>query len=161
MTTYWNITMSTTRTLCVVLMDLMHVWMILSFVFCLTHLMAFLSIHKGEGVLTPLSEIGAGLMRSTRPLRASQALRAHGGAQAKDVRAHYHQLHSHVLENILCQIRISRPRTIDASFLDPQQFEKFREKIPTHSLLQLNAESRNTVRSVPAENRPDCNVCHD
>ncbi len=76
-----------------VLMDLMHVWMILSFVFCFTHLMGFLSIQMcflqcyrtkhwmynsvwqgWRSFVTPLSERGADLMRSTKPLRASHEI---------------------------------------------------------------------------------------
>ena len=61
-----------------------------------------------------------------------RARRGQGTAQG-DLRAHYQQLHSNILDNILCQTRNrfqDHEKLLFLSLLDPQHFQTYRRKFP-------------------------------
>ena len=57
-----------------------------------------------------------------------------------DLRTYYQQLHSNILDNILCQIRNrfqDHEKCMFISLLDPQHFQTYRKKIPQTAFSSL------------------------
>ncbi|KAK0145579.1 hypothetical protein N1851_015533 [Merluccius polli] len=89
--------------------------------FCLARVKEFCdTIERARGRFDEIYEATA---------RISSAPSARRGPAKGDVRAHYHQLHSNVLDNILCQIwnRFQdHEQLMFLSLLDSQQFKTYR-----------------------------------
>lgn len=150
--------------------------MMRSSVFCFTHLMGFLniqmcssqyyrikpwifsSVRQGlRNFVTTVSERGGDLVKSTVWSCCAHLKRL------RDLCAHYQQLHSNTLNNIICQIRNrfqDHKKLFFLSLHDPQQFQTYRKKFP-HTAFSSLTQSQNTIRPVPSKNRTDCSVCHD
>ncbi|KAM9342344.1 zinc finger MYM-type protein 1-like [Pholidichthys leucotaenia] len=80
-------------------------------------------------------------------MRVSSVLSARRGPVQGDLCAYYQQLHSSVLDNILCQIRNrfqDHEKLMFLSLLDPQQFQTYRKKFP-HAALSSLTQSHRTL----------------
>lgn len=118
--------MSTTRTLCFLPMDLMHVWMILSFVFSLNVFSGIFEHADGLfGILQTKSlDVQFCMARvnefcdtveqardkfselyTKEQWSGGPSMRRGRGAAQDDLRAHYQHLHISILDNILSQTR--------------------------------------------------------
>ena len=121
--------------------------------FCLARVKEFCdAIERARGRFSQIYE-------DTTRISSGPSTRRGPGAAQGDLRTHYQQLHN----NILCQIQNrfqDHKKWMFLSLLDPQHFQTYRRKFP-HTAFSSSTESRNTVRSVPAKSRTDCNVCHD
>ncbi|CAK6975955.1 zinc finger MYM-type protein 1-like isoform X1 [Scomber scombrus] len=154
------------RTLCAVLMGLKHVWMILSFVFCFTHLMAFFSIQtcslsilqdKKLDVQFCLSRVKEFCdiveQERSRFEEIYEATESTTGAPtarrgpAQDPRAHYHKHHGKILDNILCQTQTrfqDHEKLMFVTLLDPQKFREYQKKFP-HAAFSSLTQSHGTL----------------
>lgn len=76
---------------------------------------------------------------------------------AQEAHTHYHQLHSKILDNILCQMQTrfqDHEKFMFLTLLDPQKFREYQKKFP-YAAFSSFTESWYTIQSVPAENRTD------
>lgn len=151
-----------------VLIDTVHIWMILNFVFCVPHFLLFGILQSKtldvQFCLARVDEFYDTIERVRgrfgeiykSAVRETYAPCTRRGQSQGDIRARYQKLHSDILDNILVQIwnQFKDHRKIMfLSLLDPQQFHSYQRKFPdvafsiltqSHRLLfnlpQLNTE---------------------